>query len=120
MDRVSVPLRRGDVWEAEFDPVRGREQADRRPALIGSADRFHQGNSQLAFVLPLTRTVRESPWQVTLQPPEGGVTAASFVMCDQLRVFSVERLLRRRDAISSSSLAEVEDRLRILLDLWSS
>lgn len=118
MGRVDLSLVRGEVWEAEFDPVRGREQAGRRPAVIVSADRFHQGPAQLAFVLPLTRTDRESPWQVALHPPEGGVTATSFVMCDQLRVFSVERLLRRRGEVSRSSLAEIEDRLRVLLDLW--
>ena len=116
MGRVSFALDRGDVWEAEFDPVRGREQAVRRPAVIVSANRFHQGTTQLAFVLPLTRTDRASPWQVELRPPEGGVTVTSYVMCDQLRVFSVERLLRRRGAVSRPTLATIEDRLRVLLD----
>ena len=110
-------LVRGDVWEAEFDPVRGHEQAGRRPAVIVSAARFHQGTSGLAYVVPMTRTNRAHPWHVAIDPPEGAVSARSFIMCDQLRVFATERLLRRRGAISDQTLAAIEDRLRMLLDL---
>ena len=117
MGRVRPDLVRGDVWEAEFDPVRGREQAGRRPAVIVSAARFHQGTSGLVYVVPLTRTDRAHPWHVPLDPPEGAVTARSFIMCDQLRVFSTERLLRRRGTVTAQTLAAIEDRLRVLLDL---
>lgn len=117
MGRVGPALVRGDVWEAEFDPVRGREQAGRRPAVIVSANRLQQGTSQLAYVAPLTRTDRGNPWHVPVDPPEGGLTARSFVMCDQVRIFAVERLLRRRGSVTGVTLAEVEYYLRILLDL---
>ena len=120
MDRV-IPVRadlvRGDVWEAEFDPVRGHEQAGRRPAVIVSADRFHQGRSQLAYVVPITRTDRAHPWHVPVEPPEGGLAVQSFIMCDQMRIFAVERLLRRRGSVSALTLAEIEQRLRVLLGL---
>lgn len=110
-------LERGDVWEAEFDPVWGREQAGRRPAVIVSANRLHRGPSQLAYVAPLTRTDRGNPWHIPIDPPEGGATARSFVMCDQVRIFSVERLLRQRGSVSAETLAEIEYALRVLLDL---
>jgi mRNA interferase MazF len=115
--RVRPDLVRGDVWEAEFDPIRGHEQAGRRPAVIVSADRLHQGWSGLAYVVPVTRTDRRSPWHIAVEPPEGGLTARSFIMCDQLRIFAVERLIRRRGNIDSETLLEVEDRLRVLLNL---
>lgn len=114
---VRPDLVKGDVWEAEFDPVRGREQAGRRPAVIVSADSFHQGGSQLVCVVPITRTDRALVWHVPVEPPEGGLTARSFVMCDQLRIFAVERLLRRRGSINPDTLIEIERRLRRLLDL---
>ena len=117
MGRVIPDPSRGDVWEAEFDPVRGREQAGRRPALIVSADRFHLGQSGLVYVAPLTRTDRRHPWHVPVAPPEGGLTAPSFVLCDQVRVFAVERLIRRRGRVGDAVLAAVEDRLRLLFDL---
>lgn len=120
MDRV-VPLRsdlvRGDVWDADFDPVRGHEQAGHRPAVIVSVDRFHQGTSRLAYVVPVTRTDRAQPWHVAIVPPEGGLTGRSFVMCDQMRVFAVERLVRRRGRVGAATLDEIERRLRSLLGL---
>jgi len=115
--RVGTVIRRGDVWDAEFDPVRGHEQAGRRPAVIVSADHFHQGNSQLVYVLPVTRTNRGLPWHVSVDPPEGGLSARSFVMCDQMRIFALERLRRRRGMVSPRTIAEIEYYLRVLLDL---
>ena len=117
MGRVGPGLVRGDVWDAEFDPIRGHEQARRRPAVIVSTNRLHQGWSRLADVVPMTRRDRGVPWHVPVDPPEGGTTARSFVMCDRMRIFATERLVRRRGAVSARTLAEIEDRLRVLLDL---
>lgn len=117
MGRMRTVLVRGDVWDADFDPVRGREQAGRRPAVIVSTDLLNQGPSDLVYVLPLTSRERRVRSHVRVQPPEGGLTVPSFIMCDQLRIFATERLLRRRGAISARTLTVVEDRLRLLLDL---
>ena len=117
MGRVRPPLVRGDVWDAASDPVRGRGQAGRRPAVIVSTDLFTQGPGQLVAVLPITSRDRRVRWHVSVQPPEGGLMVPSFAMCDQLRVCSVERLLRRRGEIGVVTLARIEERLRILLDL---
>ena len=117
MGRMRTILARGDVWDADFDPVRGREQAGRRPAVIVSADILNQGPGALVYVLPLTSRERRVRSHVRVQPPEGGLAVPSFVMCEQLRIFSVERLLRRRGSVSARTLAAVEDRLRLLLDL---
>ena len=69
---------RGEVWNVDLDPVRGREQAGRRPALVISVDLFNRGPSGLVVLLPITSRYR-------------GLRAAA--------------------------VAEVEDRLRILLGL---
>lgn len=117
MGGVRPSVRRGEVWDAEFDPIRGREQAGRRPALVVSADRLQGGHSGLAFVVPLTRTDRGFPSHVAIEPPEGGPTARSFAMCDQLRVVTLERFDRRRGQVSEGSLTRIENVLRLLLDL---
>ena len=117
MGRMRTVFVRGDVWDADFDPVRGREQAGRRPAVIVSTDLLNQGPGDLVYVLPLTSRERRVRSHVRVQPPEGGLTVPSFIMCEQLRVFAVERLLRRRGAVGLRTLAAVEDRLRLLLQL---
>ncbi|MDP9369356.1 MAG: type II toxin-antitoxin system PemK/MazF family toxin [Chloroflexota bacterium] len=117
MDRVTADLVRGEVWEADFGPTRGREQAGRRPAVIVSVGLLNNGPSGLVFVLPVTTRDRGVPFHVPVRPPEGGLTVPSLILCDQLRVFAVERLFRRRGSLDPDTMAEIEDRLRILLDL---
>ena len=117
MGRMSAIFSRGDVWDAEFDPVRGHEQAGRRPALIVTADILNRGQSGLVYVLPITSRDRRVRLHVPVVPPEGGLTVRSFVMCEQLRVFAVERLIRRRGVVSPDTLAAIEERLRFALEL---
>ncbi len=70
---------RGEIWDVDLDPVRGREQAGRRPALVVSVDRFNEGPADLIVIIPLTRTDRHIPWQVPIDPPEGGLSTRSFL-----------------------------------------
>ena len=109
---------RGELWSADLNPTVGREQVGDRPVLVISTDRFNHGPASLVFVLPLTRTNREVPLHVPLEPPEGGVKATSYILCDALRSVSKERL--RGSAwgqVTPQTLLLVEDRLRILLEL---
>ncbi len=64
--------RRGEVWLAELNPTRGREQAGKRPVLVVSQDIFNQGPAQLVMMIPLTTTARNIPLHVEIKPPAGG------------------------------------------------
>jgi mRNA interferase MazF len=85
--------------------------------LIISEDLLNQGPADLVVVLPLTSTHRGVPSHVPLSPPEGGLKKLSFALCEAIRSISKVRLVRRWGRISSTSLGEVEDRLRMLLGL---
>jgi mRNA-degrading endonuclease toxin of MazEF toxin-antitoxin module len=52
-----------------------------------------------------------------VKPPDGGLSAVSYVMPDQIRAISTGRLGRRLGRVGPTTLAEVEDRIRILLSL---
>ena len=108
---------RGDVWDLDFDPTIGREQAGGRPALILSVDIFNEGPAELVVAVPITRTQRKIRWHVPVNPPEGGLVAESFIQCENLRSVSKRRLKRLRGRVSGSALRQVEDRVRILLGL---
>lgn len=115
---MSVSPRRGEIWTADLNPIRGHEQAGRRPVLVVSTDVFNQGPAGLVFVLPLTRADRRIPIHVPLDPPEGGVSSRSFIRCDGLRSISRERLRAAAwGVVSPATLRRVEDNLRILLEL---
>jgi mRNA interferase MazF len=115
---ASVPVpHRGDIWLADFDPVRGHEQGGRRPALVVSANRLNRSRADLVIIIPLTRTARNLPTHVSLAPPEGGVLAQSFIMCEQIRVHARERLQSRWGHVSAATMEAVEERLRTILGL---
>jgi mRNA interferase MazF len=108
---------RGEVWEVNFNPTVGREQAGRRPALIVSDNALNRGPRGLVVVLPVTGTARGLPSHVPVTPPEGGLTKTSVVMTEQVRSVSKDRLGRRLGAVTTATMAQVEQILRIVLGL---
>lgn len=105
----------GEVWFCDLDPVRGHEQAGSRPAVLISVDQLGAGASELAIVVPLTRTNRPSPLYVMLEPPEGGVRERSYAMPEMVRSISRERLSIRWGVVSASTLQEIVRRVNLLV-----
>jgi mRNA interferase MazF len=108
---------RGEVWDADLDPVIGHEQGGTRPVLIVSNERFNRSRAGLTLAVPLTRTARGIPWHVPVTPPEGGLTASSVIMTEQARCVSLLRLRDRRGAVTPATMRLVEERLRRLFAL---
>lgn len=109
---------RGEIWLADLNPTRGHEQAGTRPVLIITTNPFNHGPADLVFALPLTRTECGVPLHVAVNPPEGGLNARSYILCDALRSITKGRLgPRPLGVVSAATLAAVEDKLRILMEL---
>ena len=109
--------KRGEIWRADLEPVRGHEQGRTRPTLIVSNDIFNRGSTDLVTIVPVTTRARPVRTFFRIEPPEGGLPQTSYIICDQIRTISKERLGRRFGAVSPATLAEVERRLTFLLDL---
>lgn len=110
-------LRRGEVWNVDLDPVRGHEQGRRPPCAIVSANAFNRGRHGLVMICPLTRTEFRTPLHVELPAGEAGLRARSFVLCEQVRTISTDRLVSRLGSLRPSTMTNIDDRLRMLLDL---
>ena len=100
-----------------MNPIRGHEQAGKRPCLVMSVDLFNQDASGLTVVLPITTKDKGIPLHVAVDPPEGGLKQRSFIKCEDVRSISIERLSDRWGQVSPTTMTLVEDRLRILLGL---
>lgn len=111
-----VPAR-GEIWLADLNPVRGREQAGMRPCLVISVDPFNQSPAGLVIVLPVTSKNKGIRSHVAVLPPEGGVREVSYVKCEDVRSISTERLVSRWGGVTPDTLRGIEDRLRILMGL---
>lgn len=104
----------GEVWFCDLDPIRGREQAGRRPAVVISVNQLGTGASDLAIVVPLTANNRPSPLYVPLEPPEGGLHDRSYAMPEMVRSISRQRLVERWGNISAANLSEIAHRVHLL------
>jgi mRNA interferase MazF len=108
-----------EVWDVDFGAPLGHEQGKRRPALVVSADWFNETRAELVIVAPLSSTIRPLGTHVRLDPPEGGVDAASDIMCEHIRSVSLDRLVVRRARVRERTMDEVLKRIKVLLLLGS-
>lgn len=115
-------MRRGDVYWADLEPVRGSESNKTRPAVIVSndaANRWAERNGRgLVTIVPVTsNTRRVLSFQVRLRAGEGGLRSESKVQAEQVRSISVDRLGHRIGAVSADSLRDIDRALRMHLSL---
>lgn len=105
---------RGDVRWAELDPVRGHEQAGRRPVLVLSHDVFND-RSGTVIALALTSHEPRAGFPLTLESKAMGLTKRSWIKMSQIRTLSVDRIGARVARASEEELARVLDGLNEIL-----
>jgi len=112
-------VRRGEIYDARLDPTEGSEQAGSRPVVIVSRDAINAA-SPVVLAVPCTTYRlgrRLYPSQVLLHAPDGGLTADSVALGEQVRALAKSRLGRQRGMLSAEALAELDRALLIALDL---
>ena len=109
--------KRGELWLIDLSPVRGYEQSDRRPGLVISVDLFNQSPADLIIIIPVTTREKGIRSHVPIEPSKSGLDKVSFIKCEDIRSVSKERLIHRAGKVDQETLSQVEDRLRILMDL---
>ena len=103
---------RGSVWLIDLDPVVGHEQAKRRPCVVVSMDDYNQGYAKLVAILPITSRHRNLIWCLPIPSLEGGLHKQSYVICDQVRSLSLERIASKcLGIVSEATLGKIEKRL---------
>lgn len=110
---------RGDIFEAELNPVVGSEQGDARPVLIVSRDAINK-SSPVVIAVPLTgleNCPRIYPSQVIVKVGNGGLMKDSVVMAEQVRAISKKRLKKCLGHLSDALMTQVSVALKIALDL---
>lgn len=85
------PVAAGDICLMDLDPIRGTEQAGRRPVIVISIDAMNM-RSRRVIVCPITPTIQ--PW-TTKVPLPAGLATRGMVLTDQVRsVARGTRMLR--------------------------
>ncbi len=63
---------RGEVWLVDLNPLRGREQAGKRPGLVVSVNSFNQGAANLVVVYRLHLRTKEFLFMWRYNLPKAG------------------------------------------------
>ncbi|GAA3679421.1 mRNA interferase MazF [Yimella lutea] len=104
------------MW-AELDPVRGREQFGRRPALVIASDLYLEQADTFAIIVPATTVDRGWPNHILLRGAKVGLSKPTFAMTEQPRTVTRDRLAARIGVVDSATMREVDGWLRDFLAL---
>lgn len=113
-------VQRCEVYDVDPDPVKGREQAGRRPMLVVSIDAMNRSAAEVVIGAPITTTDWGNSIHVRIDPSQGGLERASFAMPEMVRSVSTHRLGRRRGLVAEEIVDAVAKRVGILLGLGQS
>ncbi len=107
-------MRQGEIWFADLDPVKGSEQAGKRPVVIVSGNSLND-TFPIVIIVPVSSKLKSYPTCVTLQASRlHGLKKDSEVIPFQIRTLAKKRLVKR---IGSVTPAELRDIVRGLLEV---
>ncbi|MFT3945034.1 MAG: type II toxin-antitoxin system PemK/MazF family toxin [Ancrocorticia sp.] len=112
-------LQRGTLVWTDLDPVLGREQAGRRPALIVASTQYLEQADTLAIIVPVTTKDRGWPNHVLLRGENLGLTRPSYAMTEQIRTVTRDRFRGVIGKVDASTMKDVDMWLRDFLGLYS-
>jgi mRNA interferase MazF len=119
-------IARGDVYYADMDPVRGREQSGRRPVVVVSADFLNRRDLVVTVVVGTTAKPGSAKYDTNVLVPaaESGLPRDTVFLCYQIRSVDPARFVdpkwnaaRRMGHVPPHRLAEIDAALRLALAL---
>jgi mRNA interferase MazF len=106
---------RGDIFLADLgDPI-GHEQAFRRPVVVVSGQRWLSTDPLVVATLAITRTQRNWPEHVEIEPASSGLREVSYITCEFIRAISPLRFVRQIGHVDAVVMARADVILKRLL-----
>lgn len=123
---VLSKLKRGQIWEVDFDPQPHKEEPGKRnrPALVIQTDVLNEAKHSTTIVIPGTTDIYRDeggdgfPLRIAIGKLNTSLGARETdLLVDQIRTISNKRLMGDKPIadLSRTHMKRVEDALRILL-----
>jgi len=106
---VAAP-RRGEIFEVNWDPARGSEQAGIRPALVVQND-VGNSSSPTTIVVAVTTTSPRKPYPFIVELVGTSLPKVSFANCSQLHTIDKARLGRMMGVAGADVMQRVDEAL---------
>ncbi|MGD0517662.1 MAG: type II toxin-antitoxin system PemK/MazF family toxin [Thermoguttaceae bacterium] len=97
---------RGDIYWANLNPTRGREQSGLRPVLVISHDVFNE-RSGTVIALAVTSQESRAGFPLTMEIKSTKLPKQSWVKIGQIRTLALERLGKKLGRVSPEELNRV-------------
>ncbi len=112
-------MRRGEIWWADLPPPAGSEPGYRRPVLVVQSDDFNRSRigTVLAPAITSNPRVAAAPGNVSLPRRGTGLRRQSVINVSQIVTLDKRFLTERSGRASDATMREVDDGLRLVLDL---
>ena len=105
-------MKQQEIWYADLDPIKGREQSGVRPVVIVSGNNLND-HSDLKIVCPITSQLKKYAGSLFLEKDQiNGLPMDSEVLVFQIRTIDETRLIKKIGTITNLQM----NKLRLYLD----
>lgn len=113
-----MEIKRGEIFLANLEPVKGSEQGGVRPCLI---IQNNKGNffSPLTIIAPITSKIfeKEYPTNVFISKQESKLNKDSTILLNQIKTIDKSRIVKRISSLDSFLMRKVDMAIKISLGL---
>jgi len=112
-------IKRGQIYQVDWNPARGSEQAGERPGLVIQNDIANAVSGYpVTMVCAVSSKMKGYPSMVQVSPSqENGLTETSEVNTAQIMTIQKDRLGILRGRLSSADMAQVDEKLAYMLSI---
>ncbi|MEZ5203134.1 MAG: type II toxin-antitoxin system PemK/MazF family toxin [Acidimicrobiales bacterium] len=111
-------LTSGDVIDLDLGAPEGSEAGFLHPAVVVTAQPTLDFDPSIIQIVPATSTLRHEHAEVVIGPdPHNGLDRPSAAQCQHVRSVASSRIAGVRGNVGPVVLAQIRDRLALLLDL---
>lgn len=112
-------MKRGEIWWAALPEPAGSEPGYRRPVLLIQADDFNRSALRTVVCAAITSNINLAlaPGNVHLSTRSSGLPKQSVVNVSQIITLDKSRLAERVKSVDASTMAQVDEGLRLVMSL---
>ena len=112
-------MHRGEIWWASLDEPEGSGPGYRRPVLVVQSDEFNRSRIGTVIVAVLTSNMAlaQAPGNVLLKARHAGLAKDSVVNVSQVITVDNQCLTEKVKKVEPSTMAEVDNGLRLVLSV---
>lgn len=112
-------MRRGEIWWAHLPPPRGSEPGHRRPVVVVQHDEFNSSRIGTVIVIALTTQMQRErdPGNLRLPKSVTKLPKTSVANVSAIITINKDSLLERVSMLPALAMAQIDEGLRLVLDL---